>query len=130
MPLGIMLLWCRYVLWLLFTEGFWGHHSTVEETIELGILACRHDLHQWYKKKHRENPAELLTRVTRFNKKIVGDQAERKLKIKGAQCWSFFSFFVGSCPSSLYTLLCSRSSSLQGRRRASTTGAILGHVRT
>ena len=91
--LGVMLAFSRYVVWLMITEHVWGLAGTAEETLQISILAIRHELSQFYKARHREYPTEFLTRV-RIGKKTFGDHGNRKLATKGAETWGFLLYLI------------------------------------
>ncbi len=91
--LGVMLAFCRYLVWLMITEHIWGRASTVEETLQISLLAIRHELTQFYKTRHQQHPTEFLTRV-RLGKKSLGDHGNRKLATKAAETWGFLLFLI------------------------------------
>ena len=91
--LGVMLAFCRFLVWLMITEYVWGRASTAEETLQISILAIRHELTQFYKARHQQYPTELLTRV-KIGKKSLGDHGSRKLATKAAETWGFLLFLI------------------------------------
>jgi hypothetical protein len=91
--LGVMQQFCKHLIWLMISSGMWGRTGTNEETLETAILACRFELGNFFKRRHREYPEELLTRL-KFSKKVVGDWSSRKLNTKAAETWSFLLFLL------------------------------------
>ena len=91
--LGVMLLFCRLVLWYLLMEGLWCRKGNQEEIIETGSQVLRMDLDSWYKARHQQFPTERLTRADMTRKKI-GDAADRKLKTKAAETWGVLLYLV------------------------------------
>ena len=84
----------REVLWALIIAGAWVKKSTVEDTIATSVLAIRKDLKAWYTRRHRDNPHEKLTRVTKFRRGTIGDPTERQLRTKGAETWGVLLFLI------------------------------------
>ena len=83
--LGIMLVFCRHVVWVVLTSNLWrGGVGTQEENIEAGLEVLRYTLTQWYKERARLHPEEELTRISKVTRKMVGKSGKRKLKTKAA----------------------------------------------
>ena len=80
--LGVMLVFCRELVWELVRQGFWGVRSTQEEQLEVSALAIRADLKSFYKARHRANKTEGLTRIRGFGQKKLGTFAAPALKSK------------------------------------------------
>ena len=99
--LGVMLAFCKYVVWLMSTEHVWGRAKTAEETFEVSVLAIRHELKAFYKRRHQEHPGENLTRV-KFGKKTLGDHSNRKLATKAAETWGFLLFLIDKLPNTKF----------------------------
>ncbi len=98
--LGVLLVWCRHVVWMLIVSHVWTAAGTLEEVQELSALAIRNDLKSFYKAHRTERPGDNLTQVGNFTKKMLGDHSDQKLKTKGAETW-FFSFpftEIAGCP--------------------------------
>ena len=93
--LGVMLVWCRVVLWMLVDAGIYGAMSTDEENIQTAVLVLRHNLMEFYKARHRERPGENLTRVSDLTPKMLGSRTEPKCKTKGAETWGMLLFLLG-----------------------------------
>ena len=91
--LGVMHVYCRHVLWFLIEKGVWGRMATEEETVQVVAIALRHELNQWYKRRHAERPTEKLTRVDLTRSKI-GDFGDRKLKTKAAETYGILHFLL------------------------------------
>jgi hypothetical protein len=91
--LGVMQQFCKHLIWLMISSGMWGRTGTNEETLETAVLACRFELGNFFKRRHREHPQELLTRF-KFSKRVVGDWSSRKLSTKAAETWSFLLFLL------------------------------------
>jgi hypothetical protein len=92
--LGVFLAFARHVVWLLVLGGAWGDKPTIDETIESAVIAIRMELVAWYKRRARNHPAELLTRVAKFRRKTIGDRSDKKLRTKGAETWGFMLFLL------------------------------------
>ena len=92
--LGVMLVFCRHVIWLMITSYVWGRSGTMEETIETAVLVCRHELRGFYKQYREQHHEKPLTMVTNFTKKMIGDHSDQKLKTKAAQTWGVLLFLV------------------------------------
>jgi hypothetical protein len=72
----------------------WINRGTADEALELSCLAIKHELKSFYQKYRREHPQEKLTQIGSFNKKLLGDTAEPKLKTKGAETWGFCLYLL------------------------------------
>ena len=78
--LGIMLVFCRHVVWVVLTSNLWrGGVGTQEENIEAGLEVLRYTLTQWYKERARLHPEEELTRISKATRKMVVESGNRKL---------------------------------------------------
>ena len=92
--LGVMHSFSRYLVHWMLSNGMWGRHPTAEETIEAGSVVLKVELKVFYRQRHRQYPAENLTRVS-FSRKVIGDRAGNNvLRTKGAQTWGFFLFLL------------------------------------
>jgi len=92
--LGIMLAFCKTLVWDLITSGFWVSRGAAEEVLENSCLVIRHQLRAFCTRHARDRPSEPITRISNFRKKRLGDNADRKLKTKGAETWCFLLFLV------------------------------------
>lgn len=52
------------------------------------------DINVWYKKHHKENPNQPLTRIYSVNAKLLGTADDRKLASKGAQTWGLLLYVL------------------------------------
>ena len=95
--LGVLMTYCKVVIWLLINGGAWGQHGSQEETFHAAVLAIRVELNQFYGARHRAHPTEGLTRISSFRHKTLGDPSDPKLRAKGAETWGFLLFLVLHC---------------------------------
>lgn len=91
--LGVMLAFCKEVLWAMLEHGIWGRHQGMTEQVENGVIAARHELEDFYR-AWDANTTKKLTRVSRFGLKHIGKADDRQLKTKGAQTWGILLFLV------------------------------------
>ena len=92
--LGVMLSWCRFVIWALITRRTWVNRGTADENLELSCLAIKHELKNFYKRHRTNRPLDNLTHISTFSKKLLGDTADQKLKTKGAETWGMFLYLL------------------------------------
>ena len=85
--LGVMLFFCKHVVWSLLLSGVFGAYSSIAEQVDVGCLAIRFASAGFYKRRHIASPTENVTRISRLGSKHVGSPEERTLKTKGAQTW-------------------------------------------
>jgi hypothetical protein len=90
--LGIMLVWCRTVMWLVLPSGVYGSGGLAEESLATSLLVLRIELLNWYPEYERKHPGEVLTRVSDLTIKMFGKASEPKCKTKGAETWGFLLF--------------------------------------
>jgi hypothetical protein len=90
--LGVILVFCRHVVWQFLTNGIFGRIGTVEESICIAIARLRFDLTRWYVARRASHPLEKLTEVNDITRKMVGENSDRKLKVKGAEAWGMLLF--------------------------------------
>jgi len=90
--LGVMQLYCRHVLWRLLNASTWGpFEATAHERLVTACLSLRAELWSWHEERARAFPAENLTRLT---PSMLGTPSDPKLKVKGAECWTFLLFLL------------------------------------
>ena len=92
--LGVMRVWAKIVVWRLLVCGIYGDGGASEENLANGVLAFRAMLTAFYKRRHAQNPAENLTRITNFNMKLLGSRAAQCLKTKGAETYGLLKFLI------------------------------------
>ena len=93
MYLGCMNKFCELVVWLLLCSGFWGTHGNEEEQVAISIQCMKHELLHFYAAYRQRRPRpKPLTELRNLTKKMVGERAAPKLKVKGAQCWVLLLF--------------------------------------
>ena len=102
--LGVLMTYCKVVIWLLINGGAWGQHGSQEETFHAAVLAIRVELNQFYSARHRAHPTEGLTRISSFRHKTLGDPSDPKLRTKGAETWGFLLFLVLHCTAKFSSL--------------------------
>ena len=85
--LGVMLVFCRHVLWAFLEEGLFGRFGSIEQQIAVGLMAVRSSLAYFYFHYDRAHRSSPLTRINKFGSKHVGSNEDRQLKTKGAQTW-------------------------------------------
>ena len=89
--LGILLVWCRTVIWALIEHGAYGHIGDSHERLVASVLVLRSSLMRFYP-VHEKNCQETLTRVADLTVKMLGEPSDRKLKTKGAETWGIALF--------------------------------------
>ena len=87
--LGVMLAFCKMVLWIFLMSDVWGGPG-----LEANRLAFAHRLRRWYRARHRLYPFENLTRVTNVTIHMIGDQYDQKLKTKAAETFGILLFLI------------------------------------
>ena len=92
--LGVLKVWARVALWGVLDSGVYGTSGTAEENVQNALLAIRHQLLQFYRRRHQENPSEQLTRLNDLTPKMVGTSAHPTLKTKGAETWGLSLFLI------------------------------------
>lgn len=92
--LGVMLAFAKHALWFMLEQGVWAKRATTDETVEVSALVITSQLRGFYRKRHEQNPAEMLTRVSSFGQKTIGAWHDRKLRTKGAETWGVLLFLV------------------------------------
>ena len=92
--LGVMLVFCRSLVWKMIEDGFWGSHGTKDEILQRAGTCIRSELKHFYHVYHEEHPLENLTKVHKFSFKKLGEWEQRALKTKGAETWGFFLFLI------------------------------------
>ena len=53
--LGVMILWCKHVMWLCLLNGVRGGSGTLEERIDIGLEILQRDITRWCKCRHEAN---------------------------------------------------------------------------
>jgi len=91
--LGIMIVWCRIVVWVVFLSGVFGSVGSAEEKLQTAVLVMRSELLNWYS-AHEKSNGEVLTRVSDINLKMFGKQSDPKCKTKGAETWGLLLFLL------------------------------------
>jgi hypothetical protein len=92
--LGVLLVWCRHMVWILIVANIWVAAGTMEEIVELSALAIRNDLKNFYRRHRQACPGDVLTHIGNFSHKLLGTHGDKKLKTKGAETWGFFLFLL------------------------------------
>jgi hypothetical protein len=92
--LGVMLVWCRTVVWALLLSGVYGATGTSDAGLTVCCLAMRASLFAWYRARHALFPTEFLTRVSDWTPSMVGSNTKRKCKTKAAETWSLLLFLL------------------------------------
>ena len=87
--LGVMLVYCKHLIWKLLLCNHWGRG------VEAGrqIFEWRR-LRQWYKRRHSRFPDEKLTRASNMTQKMLGEPTDQKLKARGAEVWGILLCLV------------------------------------
>jgi hypothetical protein len=67
--LGVLLTFCRHVVWMLIVNHVWCVSGTTDEVLELSALAIRNDLKVFYRARRLSHPDENITRIGNFTKK-------------------------------------------------------------
>ena len=81
----------KAALWFLIGRGKWGVVGTLDERIQVAALKIRFELEQWLKSRRRSQ--KQLT-AAHINAKKIGTNSDRKLKLKGAETYTFFLFLL------------------------------------
>jgi len=90
MHLGVMQAWAKVVSWLLLDNGHWAPFATTQdERNSVGATRMRHELAAFCK-KHKEN----LQYPNDFTMKMLGTRADPKMKLSGAETWSYLLFCI------------------------------------
>lgn len=93
--LGVYAVWCRTAAWMLFDARVWAAAAgTGEEAFKVTVLCMRQDLTAFYKARKADRPDEELTRVHDLTTKMFGTRERPKLKLSGAETWSFMLYLV------------------------------------
>ena len=92
--LGVFNRFCRIVAWLLLTSGLFGRRGSLEEQIQVGIIAMGNMLDHWYKRRHAADREEGLTRITKLSRGRFGTMQDQFFKAKGAETWGFMLFLL------------------------------------
>ena len=92
--LGVLLTWCRYVVWALIAARSWISLGTGEEIFENSCMMIRHELKHFYRTHNASHPTEKLTKIGNFSSKLLGDTSNKKLKTKGAETWGFSLYLL------------------------------------
>jgi hypothetical protein len=92
--LGILLAWCRFVLWKLILAGAYGHATTGHEGIVAAIMVLRSNLMRFYPSYEAQHKGETLTRVADLVPSMLGDANDQKRKTKGAETWGVGLFLI------------------------------------
>ena len=90
--LGVLLDVCKVIVWWLIEHGKWGVVGTLYEQVQVAAMRIRYEFEAWMRDRRQANPGEGLTRAFVGWKKL-GTHSEPKLKLKGAETYSFFFFF-------------------------------------
>ena len=92
--LGVMKVWCGIAIWLLLQGGVYASVGTAEERTQSGLLAMRHALMAWYKKRRAEKGAPRLTEVSDLTINMIGSPTGPTCKTKGAETYGMLLFLV------------------------------------
>ena len=85
-----------FVVWLrgsAFVPICGGGHGAQEDILETATQILRHDLGNWYKRRHQQYPQEKLTRLHVTRKKI-GDENGGKFGAKAAECYGYCIYLM------------------------------------
>ena len=91
MHLGTMKRWCRETIWTLIEAGTWGE-GNFEEVLQVSLVAMNNQTDNWYNRRHREQPKEKLTRISKMTKGKLGTRSRRNCETPGAQTWGLLNF--------------------------------------
>jgi len=91
--LGILLVWCRFVIWRLLLAGAYGPPAT-NEGIVASILVLRANLMRFYSRYDSLHRGAKLTRVSDLVPSMLGESTDQKLKTKGAETWGICVFLI------------------------------------
>lgn len=97
--LGILLVWCRLVIWKLLECGVYGILAGRAEAMQAAVLLLRSKLMRFYPKYEKEHPGEILTRVSDLTQSMLGEPSDHKLKTKGAETWGIALFLLSELQS-------------------------------
>jgi hypothetical protein len=93
--LGVMLGFCRHMVWRLLTAGVWGSFESNEgEAFKVAVMCFRHELFQWYEARARAHRDECLTRVADFVPSMLGSKGKKALKTKAAETYGILLFLA------------------------------------
>ena len=90
--LGTMKDLCRETIWCIILAGVWGGSGTLDEVSNSAVTVARHQLHAFYRKRQATHPYESITRIPRLSLKLIGTNANRQMKTKGAETWGLLLF--------------------------------------
>ena len=91
--LGVMNVFCKHIVWELFVGGAWCRMHTLDETVTANILQCEREFKSWANRYKREH-VDAKMNTFRLSRKVVGENAARKLALKAAQTWYFLLFMI------------------------------------
>eukprot|EP00973_Karenia_brevis_P095558 12427944-Karenia_brevis.AAC.1 len=83
--------WCRVAIWFVIEAGTWGS-GNVDELLHRSLQTSNNKLDSWYRRRHRENPREKLTRISKMTKGKLGTRAEQTCDTKGAEAWGLLKY--------------------------------------
>ena len=92
--LGLFQRFCRIAAWILIQSGIFGAVGTMDQRVQVSILALANMLGHWYKRRHRLDVTEKLTRIHNLQKGRLGDNADPQCKTKAAETWGFMLFLL------------------------------------
>ena len=84
---------CRIIVWQIILSGAVAHCSSMDETINVSVIALQNLMSAWYKCRHEKNPFEGLTRYHLRASKL-GTKPDPALKAKGAETWGLLLFLL------------------------------------
>ena len=93
--LGVMLNFCRLLLWKLLLSGRWGMTAgTGHEALIVAVMCLRHELFSWYTSRRRSHPQENLTELSDLVPNMFGSMADPQLKTKAAETYGVLVFLA------------------------------------
>ena len=81
--LGVMLVYCRHVVWEFLRSGVWG----VAASIKTSALGLRSELRAWYASRRQSHSTENVTQNADVTPSLFGSMEDPKLKTKAAETW-------------------------------------------
>ena len=93
--LGVMNTWVRTAIWALLKAGVWGVLAgTGDEQLHVAVNSLRSELYTWYAAYRKANPKQQITQVADLSSHLLGTEAHRVLRSKGAETYGLLLFMV------------------------------------
>ena len=86
--LGVMQTYLCNLCWALFHANAWHHAGSFVQRVQLSVMSMRNELWGW----HSGPENRTLTRCGDLTPEMFGSDGHRKLRMKGAETWSFMLF--------------------------------------